>query len=87
MTARVIPVDPFDLVVFGATGDLAQRKLLPALYHRDAAGQLPDGARILDRKWGAISLSDIKEGHKVRVFGTIADTIVTAKTVRDISIN
>ena len=47
MTARVIPVDPFDLVVFGATGDLAQRKLLPALYHRDAAGQLPDGARIL----------------------------------------
>jgi glucose-6-phosphate 1-dehydrogenase len=47
MTVRVIPVDPFDLVVFGATGDLAQRKLLPALYHRDAAGQLPDGARII----------------------------------------
>ncbi len=47
MTTRVIPVDPFDLVVFGATGDLAQRKLLPALYHRDAAGQILDDARIL----------------------------------------
>ncbi len=47
MTARVIPVDPFDLVVFGATGDLARRKLIPALYHRLADGQMPDGARII----------------------------------------
>ncbi|MGQ0484312.1 MAG: glucose-6-phosphate dehydrogenase [Hyphomicrobiales bacterium] len=47
MTTRIIPVDVFDLVVFGATGDLAQRKLLPALFHRDDQGQLPDGARII----------------------------------------
>jgi len=47
MTARIIQVDPFDLVVFGATGDLARRKLLPALFQRDNAGQLPDSARIL----------------------------------------
>ena len=46
MVARVIPVDPFDIVVFGATGDLAVRKLIPALYHRDADGQLPEAARI-----------------------------------------
>jgi glucose-6-phosphate 1-dehydrogenase len=47
MTARIIQVDPFDLVVFGATGDLARRKLLPALFQRDLAGQLPDAARIV----------------------------------------
>jgi glucose-6-phosphate 1-dehydrogenase len=47
MTARIIPVDPFDLVVFGATGDLAQRKLLPALFHRDEQGQIPEQARII----------------------------------------
>ncbi len=47
MTTRIIPVDPFDLVVFGATGDLAQRKLLPALFHRDEQGQIPDRARII----------------------------------------
>jgi len=37
-------VDPFDLVVFGGTGDLAYRKLFPALYHRDKkrAIQRPD---------------------------------------------
>ena len=47
MTSRVIKVDPFDLVVFGGTGDLAHRKLLPALYHRDLDGQMPDDARII----------------------------------------
>jgi glucose-6-phosphate 1-dehydrogenase len=46
MISRVIAVEPFDLVVFGATGDLSRRKLSPALYHRDAAGQIPDDARI-----------------------------------------
>ena len=41
MTPRTIPVEVFDLIVFGATGDLAQRKLLPALFHRDVQGQIP----------------------------------------------
>ena len=43
----MIAVNPFDLVIFGATGDLAARKLLPALYHRHCAGQLPQQARII----------------------------------------
>ncbi len=47
MVARVVPVDPFDIVVFGATGDLARRKLIPALYHRMRDGQAPDAARIV----------------------------------------
>jgi glucose-6-phosphate 1-dehydrogenase len=47
MVSRVIPVDAFDLVVFGATGDLARRKILPALYRRLVVGQIPDEARII----------------------------------------
>jgi glucose-6-phosphate 1-dehydrogenase len=47
MATRVIPVDPFDLVVIGATGDLAQRKLLPALFYRWEAGQVPKGVRVI----------------------------------------
>jgi len=39
--------EPFDLILFGATGDLAMRKLLPALYRRHRAGQLPDDGRII----------------------------------------
>jgi len=47
MVARVITVEPFDIVVFGATGDLSRRKLLPALFERDRAGQVPPEARII----------------------------------------
>ncbi len=47
MVARVIAVEPFDLVIFGATGDLAVRKLIPALYFRDLAGQIPAECRII----------------------------------------
>jgi glucose-6-phosphate 1-dehydrogenase len=43
----LIAVNPFDLVIFGGTGDLAARKLIPALYHRHCAGQLPEQARII----------------------------------------
>ncbi len=47
MSARLLPVDPFDLVVFGGTGDLAMRKLLPGLYHRDCDDQIAPESRIL----------------------------------------
>ncbi len=37
----------FDLVLFGGGGDLAMRKLLPALYNRGRANGLPSSARII----------------------------------------
>ncbi|MFD2741128.1 glucose-6-phosphate dehydrogenase [Sulfitobacter aestuarii] len=47
MVSRVIPVDPFDLVIFGATGDLARRKIIPGLFHRFVVGQMQPAARII----------------------------------------
>lgn len=47
MTAQIIAVQLFDLVVFGGTGDLAQRKLMPALFHRDCDQQMPNESRII----------------------------------------
>ncbi len=47
MVSRVIPVDPFDLVIFGGTGDLARRKILPGLFRRFCSGQMPPEARII----------------------------------------
>lgn len=55
MGARVIPVSPFTLVVFGATGDLARRKLYPALWRRFAAGQMPPEARVIGVARGAVT--------------------------------
>src|ERR1700716_1221283 len=37
-----LPVRPTALVIFGATGDLAHRKLLPALYNLAHEGALPE---------------------------------------------
>jgi glucose-6-phosphate 1-dehydrogenase len=45
--AKIIPVESFDCVVFGATGDLTLRKLLPALYYRCRDGQVPEDSRII----------------------------------------
>jgi glucose-6-phosphate 1-dehydrogenase len=44
---KIIPVREFDCVVFGATGDLTLRKLLPALYYRFRDGQMPEGSRVI----------------------------------------
>ena len=40
-------IEPHLFVIFGATGDLASRKLLPALYHLSAHGILKGKAKIL----------------------------------------
>ncbi|MEO6353998.1 MAG: glucose-6-phosphate dehydrogenase [Oxalobacteraceae bacterium] len=37
----------FDFVLFGASGDLAMRKLLPALFSCELTGNFPDTARII----------------------------------------
>jgi len=39
-------LDPFDILLFGATGDLAMRKLMRAMYRRVCSGQIPPGSRI-----------------------------------------
>ena len=37
----------FDLILFGGTGDLTWRKLMPALFQAFRHGKLPEGGRIL----------------------------------------
>lgn len=64
--AHVLP-SSCDFTVFGGTGDLALRKLLPALYHRDLEGQLPADYRIL-----GISMSDLDDaGWREAVHGAL----------------
>ena len=45
--AQLLPVDTFDLIIFGGTGDLALRKLMPAMYHRTRDGQISTDSRII----------------------------------------
>jgi len=61
MVSRVIPVDPFDLVIFGVTGDLARRKILPGLFHRFLVGQMPEDARIIGAARSDMSVDGFRE--------------------------
>jgi glucose-6-phosphate 1-dehydrogenase len=46
LSARAVP-QPCSIVIFGATGDLAHRKLLPALYNLAADGELPPAVTVI----------------------------------------
>ena len=50
--------DPHVIVLFGATGDLAKRKLLPGLYHLYTAGLLPEHFRVIGSAPPDFALSD-----------------------------
>jgi glucose-6-phosphate 1-dehydrogenase len=58
--ARIIPVASFDCVVFGATGDLTLRKLLPALYYRFRDEQIPGDSRIIGAARSGLSDDDFR---------------------------
>ena len=53
-------VAPFDLVVFGGAGDLALRKLLPAMYQRERDGRLAADGRIVAVARSAMSDEDYR---------------------------
>src|SRR6185437_6735909 len=57
--------EPCVVVIFGASGDLTKRKLLPALFHLEQAGLLPEQFRIVGvarRDLGASFAEDMKSG-------------------------
>ncbi|MEM1345666.1 MAG: glucose-6-phosphate dehydrogenase [Pseudomonadota bacterium] len=76
MVARVVPVEPFDLVVFGATGDLARRKLIPALYHRMRDGQMPPEARVIGAARSKMDADAFRQSA-----GEALDTFVAAEAL------
>ncbi len=64
MTSRIIAVEPFDFVIFGGAGDLAYRKLLPALYERHLDGQIPTVTRIIGVSRRQMSDDDYREATR-----------------------
>src|SRR5947209_1450730 len=46
LTSRAVP-QPCSVVIFGATGDLTHRKLVPALYNLAADGELPPAVAVI----------------------------------------
>src|SRR4029077_4981390 len=46
LSMRAVP-QPCSVVIFGATGDLTHRKLVPALYNLAADGELPPAVAVI----------------------------------------
>ena len=70
MTAQMRPPDHV-IVIFGATGDLARRKLLPALIHLHLEGLMPKDFRIVGNARSQMSQEEFKELalESIRGFG------------------
>src|SRR5579863_2837837 len=88
-TARSISDRPKNhvIVVFGATGDLATRELLPGLFHLAVTGLLPPSYRIVGTapSRGAPSEGDFKEHARQAIaeFGTTRPEGATWQTFED----
>ncbi|MEU0369042.1 glucose-6-phosphate dehydrogenase [Streptomyces sp. NPDC006283] len=63
--------DDHVIVLFGATGDLARRKLLPGLFHLAKAGLLPARYRIVGSAPAAVAPSD--EGFRAHARDAVAE--------------
>jgi len=67
--------DPAIIVIFGASGDLTKRKLLPALFHLEQSGLLPEKFAIVGvarRPLGGEFAADMREG--IVEFGDVEDS-------------
>ncbi len=67
--------DDHVIVLFGATGDLAKRKLLPGWFHLYAAGLLPRGFRLIGTSPPATAMTD--EEFRAHARQSCADFCIT----------
>ena len=77
--------DPTTLVIFGASGDLTRRKLVPALYHLHRKGRLPEGFALLGVARHGMSDEAFQKAMEEAVVEFSSDPIDTAawSTFRD----
>src|SRR5438067_10427341 len=66
------PGEPCLLVIFGASGDLTKRLLMPALYNLSCDGLLPDQFAIVGIAMDELTTDSFRErmAHDIRSFNT-----------------
>ena len=81
----VTPESASDIVLFGAFGDLARRKLFPALYQLDRAGLLHESTRIVGAARQDFSLEECKQAIAASLSQFIKEELDTAVVERLLS--
>ena len=79
MTSQIIPVEPFDFIAFGATGDLAERKLLPALYQRQIAGQFSEPTRVVGASRSKLTNKEYREFARKAIVDHVPEQYIVAE--------
>lgn len=64
----------FDLIIFGGDGDLAFKKIYPALYYRFKEGQIPSGSQIISVSNNSYGKSEFKALLRSSLILTIPNT-------------
>ncbi|WP_156850539.1 glucose-6-phosphate dehydrogenase [Bartonella refiksaydamii] len=82
MVSKIIPVSPFDCVIFGGNGDLAARKLLPALYHCQCVGQFNEPMRII-----VVARSTLSNGEYQNFVRASLEKHISPKDLNQIQLN
>jgi glucose-6-phosphate 1-dehydrogenase len=70
--------DDHVIVIFGATGDLAKRKLLPGLFHLAVSGLLPERYRIIGSSPARSALTD--DEFRSRAYDAVAEFALSPPT-------
>ncbi|NOZ51775.1 MAG: glucose-6-phosphate dehydrogenase [Gammaproteobacteria bacterium] len=79
-------IEPCTFVIFGATGHLSRNKLMPALYHLEAANRIPGGSMILslgrsdwhDENWK----EEIKQTISTKIRGGLDEKVFARFSAR-----
>src|SRR5215210_8148896 len=66
--------DDHVIVLFGALGDLARRKLLPGLFHLDRAGLMPERYKVIGTSRKGGSEDDFRKVARAAVGDAAGDT-------------
>lgn len=80
----------FIFIIFGATGDLTKRKLLPALYNLEVEGHLPDDFIILASGRRNYLLNDYLEFSKKAIeeySRLVTDPLIGKSLKRELNIS
>jgi len=70
----------------GTVKAIGSGSFILAVRNTDYTVTVGTSARVTNRTWQKIGLSDIKVGDKVRVFGAVSGTAIMAQIVRNISL-
>jgi glucose-6-phosphate 1-dehydrogenase len=70
---------PLTVVIFGASGDLTARKLIPALYNLGLKGRLPEGTKVL----GVARTENSDDGFRGLIAKKLREAAVAAKETFD----